>query len=105
MGADPGWIIWATHVANLVNPGLEGGDSAADKGPQEIIARYTCLHKLIDDLVNLIDLEVRIFRVKVPLVLLRGGTETECRQVQKINIVRALHVENVRCHFRHDSRP
>ena len=64
VGADPSWIILATHVANLVNPGLEGGDPAADKGPQEIIASYTSLHKLVDDIVNLIDLEVRLLRVE-----------------------------------------
>ena len=32
VGADPSWIVLATHVANLVNPGLERANPAADEG-------------------------------------------------------------------------
>jgi len=38
VGADPSWVILATHVANLVNPVLKGGNPAADERPQEIVA-------------------------------------------------------------------
>ena len=37
MRAMPGGVVWATHVANLVNPVLERGNPAADKSPQEVI--------------------------------------------------------------------
>ena len=87
MCADPSWIILPTHVANLVNPVLEGGDSAADKSPQEIIAYQACPHKLLNNLVNVIDLTVRVPWVEAPVVLLRGGSKSKYRQVQMVDIV------------------
>ena len=93
MSADPSRVVLATHVADLVNSVLEGGDSAANEGSQEVIACHPFPLELIDDLVNLVDLEICLLWVELSIKLLRGGTETECRQVQKINMVRALHVE------------
>ena len=93
MSAGPSRVVWATHVADLVNSVLEGGDSAANEGSQEVIACQPFPLELVDDLVNLVDLEVRLLWVELPIKLLRGSTETECWQVQEIGVVRALHVE------------
>ena len=93
MSADPSRVVLATHVADLVNSVLEGGDSAADEGSQEVIACQPFPLELIDDLVNLFDLKVCLLWVELPVKLLRGGTESECRQVEEIGVVRALHVE------------
>ena len=79
MSADPSRVVSATHVADLVNSVLEGGDSAANKGSQEVIACQPFPLELVDDLVNLVDLEICLLGVELPVKLLRGGTETECR--------------------------
>ena len=93
MSADPSRVVSATHVADLVNSVLEGGNSAANESSQEMISHHPFRLELNDEFVNLVDLEIRLLGVEVPVMLFRGGTETECRQVQEIGIVRALHVE------------
>ena len=93
MSADPNRVVSATHVVDLVNPGLEWGNSAANKSPQEVIGRHPCHIELNDQVVNLVDLEVCLMGVELSVMLLLGCTETECRQVEEVGIVRALHIE------------
>ena len=97
ISAGPGRVVSATHVADFVNSVLEGGDSAANESFQEIIACQPFPLELVDELVNLVDLGVRLLWIELPIKLLRGSTEAECRQVQEIGVVRALvrvlHVE------------
>ena len=55
-GANPGRIVLATHVADLVNPSLQWGNSAADEGPQKVIARQPGFVKHLDEAMDCIDL-------------------------------------------------
>ena len=93
VSAVPSRVMSATHVANLVNSALEGRNSATDECAQEIIGRHSLPLERDDKLVNRVDLEVGVTRVEIPIVLLCGGAESKCRQVQEIVVLRALHVE------------
>ena len=93
VSAVPSWVISATHVADLVNSALEGRNSAADEGPQEVIRHQPFSLPRDDEVVDTVDLEVRLPGIEIPVVLLCGGAEYEFWQVEQIGIRWALHVE------------
>jgi hypothetical protein len=91
--AVPSWVVLATHVANLVNPALKRGNSAADESPQEVIRHQPFSLEGDNEVVDTVDLEVRLPGIETPVVLLRRGAEYECRQVKQIDVGWTLHVE------------
>ena len=79
VGADPGRIKLATHMADLVDSALEGENSASDESPQEIISHPTIFHELNNGHVDLVDLGVGFLGVEGPIESCCGGAEDKRR--------------------------
>ena len=94
VGADPGGIVAATHVAYLVYPSLQRANSAADESPEQIISgEQLILVKLLHHLMNGIELEECVLLGHNPVELLIGRGQIENRQIDEIFIAGVLHVE------------
>ena len=76
-GANPGGVISATHVAYLVNPGLQGADPTADEGAQNVVYVPLGLVECLDHLVDHFDLEIGFLRIKTTILLLIGWWKLE----------------------------
>ena len=72
-GAHPSGIKRVTHVADFVDSTLKRADSAADKGPQQVIRGHSCSFQLLNNRVDHVDLQHFFPRVVTPVKLRCGG--------------------------------
>ena len=92
-GADPGWIMSATHVANFVCPQLKWRNPATNECRQKIIGlQALVVFKAEDERMNLVDLGIYLLLVKVPVELGRWA-DIECRQSDHVGGSCVLHIE------------
>ena len=84
--AVPSWVKGATHMAYLVDPVLEWGDSAADKCSQQVISCHPALGERNHGFVYHAELRVILPGSVVPVKPFRWGCNGECRQPNLVDI-------------------
>ena len=81
-------------MADLVYPGLQRANPAADEGPEQVIYSELLIHDvLLHHIVDGVDLDERLLRVVVLVELLIGRGQAECRKVDEVCSPDVLHVE------------
>ena len=91
---DPGGVKWPAHVADLLYPGLQRANPAADEGPEQVVRGELLLRDvLFQHLVDGVDFEVQLPQIEVLVVLLGGRRQAECRQIDEVYWPGAHHVE------------
>ena len=81
--ANSGRVVWATHVADLMRPSLEGANTANDESPQEIVVSKLVLNGE-EMLVDQVDLPDIVLGVQRPVELSGGRIDLE---LGKVNII------------------